>query len=585
MTEKVPSIIQQNINNKIIQLYGKEIGTKKYVELIEILDKFYLENTGFQDREEKDVFSEKDVVLITYGDQVRSESRKHLEVLLNFLKDYFSDSFSAVHILPFFPYSSDDGFSIIDYKLVNPELGAWEDIIDIGKEFELMFDAVINHISAKSSWFKGYIAEDREYNDFFISVDPDTDLSAVTRPRDKPLLTPFQTKQGTKYIWTTFSPDQVDLNYKNPDLLLEIIKLLLFYIKKGAKIIRLDAIAYLWKEPGTNCIHLPQTHLIIQLFRDILKTVAPHVLIITETNVPHKENIKYFGDGYNEAQLVYQFALPPLVLHTFTTGDATSLSNWTAKLEYRSSETTYFNFLASHDGIGVRPVEGILSEDEIELLVKRTKDHGGLVSYKINSDGSKSPYELNISYFDAIINDDESKDIKISKFLASQAILLSLAGIPGIYIHSVLGSGNYLDGVKKTGINRSINREKLNLLELREELENKNSIRHGVYSGYTKLIKIRREEKAFHPNSSQQVLFLDSRIFALLRVSEISGESIIALHNVSADKIKLDLDLNQIGIEGYNMICELILGSGIKPVGSTLNIELNPYQIQWIKIK
>ncbi|MDX1522687.1 MAG: alpha-amylase family glycosyl hydrolase, partial [Anaerolineae bacterium] len=336
--------------------------------------------------------TERDAILITYGDQIREPSRSPLQSLAEVFGENLSGVVSGVHLLPFYPYTSDDGFSVVDYLQVDPDAGDWSDLELLRQNFRLMFDAVINHISASSRWFQGFVAGDPAYANYFITEDPATNLSAVTRPRTLPLLTPVDTANGQQHVWTTFSPDQIDLNYSHPPVLLEIIDVLLFYVAHGAELIRLDAIAFMWKEVGTTCIHLPHTHRIIQLFRTILDAVAPNVLLITETNVPHAENLSYFGDGQNEAQLVYQFSLAPLMLHTFYTGDATVLKNWADGLEQLPDTATFFNFIASHDGIGLRPVEGILTPEEVQTLADYTLRHGGQVSYKSNPDGSQSPY-------------------------------------------------------------------------------------------------------------------------------------------------------------------------------------------------
>ena len=333
-----------------------------------------------------------------------------------FLDLHLSDAINGVHILPFFPYSSDDGFSVIDYKQVDPNLGSWEDISRLGKNNRLMFDAVINHISQFSMWFQQYRLDEAPFTEYFITVDPNEDMSQVVRPRSLPLLTPVVTPSGMKHVWTTFSPDQIDLNYANPQVQLGIIDVLLDYVEHGAEFIRLDAIAYLWKEIGTTCIHLPQTHAVVKLWRAVLDAVAPDVLLITETNVPHEENISYFGDplpemgGTDEAQLVYNFTLAPLTLNAFQTGDASRLSAWAATLKTSGPGATFFNFIASHDGIGVRPAEGILSTVEVQALVEQTLAHGGEVNYKDNPDGSRSVYELNTTLYD-FLNDPVPPDI------------------------------------------------------------------------------------------------------------------------------------------------------------------------------
>ncbi|MHC1592177.1 MAG: alpha-amylase family glycosyl hydrolase, partial [Candidatus Helarchaeales archaeon] len=437
MKSELPKELGLRIKKRLEFLYGEQIADTTYQRLKKIL-------TGFKNQHpfkaQRKIFTEKDVILITYGDMVKTRDEPPLKTIHAFLNRYLKDVINTIHFLPFFPYSSDDGFSVMDYYQVNPDLGSWEDIENVSKDYHLMFDAVINHVSQHSMWFQEYLKGNPKYIDYFIEVDENADLSSVIRPRALPLLKKVETSRGTKYVWTTFSDDQIDLNFKNPDLLLEIIKILLFFVEKGAELIRLDAIAFIWKELGTTCLHLPQVHQIVKLFRDILDYVAPFVVLITETNVPHEENISYFGDGTDEAQMVYQFPLPPLIYDAFVTGNAKYLTAWARDLKSPGEFTTFFNFTASHDGIGVRPLTGLVPEDHLDLLCKITQERGGYVSYKTNSDGTKSPYELNISYFDAI--NDPAKypregDLQVKRFLTTQAIQLSLQGVPGIYFHNL----------------------------------------------------------------------------------------------------------------------------------------------------
>jgi len=392
-------------------------------------------------------WDEKDVVLITYGDSIKNNNERPLQTLKSFLDTRLKDELSVVHILPFFPYSSDDGFSIIDFRQVNPELGDWNDVKDLTLNFNLMADLVINHASSKSEWFQNFVKQDGKGKDYFIVEDPEKDLSQVTRPRSSPLLTPYETADGIKHVWTTFSADQVDLNFSNPDLLVEMMDILLGYISQGARIIRLDAIAFLWKVVGTTCLHLPETHEVVKLMRDVAEFINPGTVILTETNVPNKENLSYFGDN-DEAHMVYQFSLPPLLLHALHTGNSYYLTTWAQSLPQLKGDKTFFNFTASHDGIGVRPLEGLLPDDEKIKLVESMKDFGGMVNYKSNPDGSTSPYELNITYFDALKGTAEGEDeFQAERFLASQTIMMSMAGVPAFYIHCHTqlprGSGNY----------------------------------------------------------------------------------------------------------------------------------------------
>lgn len=517
------------------------------------------------------VLSEKDVILIAYGDSIISEEDKPLKTLKRFLDKHCREEITNVHLLPIYPSTSDDGFSVANYRQIDEKLGDWDNIEELSKDYGLMLDAVVNHSSKSHHWFKACLEGVEAYRDYYIAADPNADYSQVTRPRTSPLLTKFQTVEGEKYYWTTFSEDQVDLNYANPQVLAEVMDILLFYAAKGAKFIRLDAIGFIYKKLGTSCMHLKETHAIVKLMRLVLEEFFPGTYLITETNVPHAENISYFGDG-DEAHLVYQFPLPPLVLFSLQKGDATKLTRWAQSLEATplNKDNTYFNFLASHDGVGVRPAEGILSQEEMAFLLQTVTENGGKISYKVNPDGSKSPYELNISYMDGITNPSRDKEERYKRFMASQAIMLSLQGVPGIYYHSLLGSGNWYEGVASSGINRKINRQKLNLEELTAELQEQSSLRALVFSGYKKLLKVRGEHSAFSPYASQKVLASSPSLFMVERYNENTGEKIIAVINVTGQTVKLDQP-----IKGKDLL---------SPAQGGMNTEMKPYQISWILV-
>ncbi|MGE9291857.1 MAG: sugar phosphorylase, partial [Puniceicoccales bacterium] len=478
----------EGLRLRIEEIYGGGEAAEILDSLVDLLEKY-----RGRVNEVAGGWSERDSFLITYADSILG-AESPIRSLHDFLKSRVGDSISLVHLLPFYPYTSDDGFSVVDFRKIRSDLGNWRDVEAMAEDFRLVFDAVINHVSASSQYMKGYCNGEDEYAAFFVSLDPETDTSSVLRTRNLPLLHPYDTARGTEWLWTTFSADQVDLNYRNPRVLLEVLDVLLFYSAQGASMIRLDAIPYLWKELGTSCAHLPQTHAIIKLIRDVYDAVAPHMLLLTETNVPHKENISYFGDEGDEAQMIYNFSLPPLIVWSLLKSDASVLTDWAKGLEFISPRATYLNITATHDGIGMRPTEGILSEEERAELVQMSYDRGGEMTGKRNSDGSVSPYELNLSYFDAV-NDPRSSDpveLQVRKFLLSQAIPMALMGMPGIYIHSLLGSRNDLEGVRNTGRARSINRKQLNLEELYCELDDPASLRSRVFAGYTRLLALRK---------------------------------------------------------------------------------------------
>lgn len=509
-----------------------------------------------------------DIMLITYGDGIRREGEAPLATLREFLAEELTGTVSAVHLLPMFPYTSDDGFSVVDFRAINPELGDWSDIEKLREQYDMMYDAVINHVSKSSRYFTEYAAGNSKYRNFFIEMEPEGDYSSVTRPRTLPLMTEFETAMGKKYLWTTFSDDQLDLNYKDPEVLMEILDVLLFYAAKGARFIRFDAIGFGWKELGTTCMHLPQIHELIKLMREVLEACVKGCTIITETNVPHKDNISYFGNGYDEAALVYQFPLPPLTLYSYMSGSAAHLSDWAAGLEPTTEATTYFNFLASHDGIGMRPVEDILNDEERQFMVDKVLERGGQVGYRSLADGTEVPYELNINYLDAVAGNESDLARMVRKFLGSQCILLSVMGMPGIYYHSLLGSGNCYKDYEESGIKRRINREKLDADSVKAELADPDSRRSQVLAGYRKMLGVRKEEDAFAPNSPQQVLGLDDRVFALLRGT--AANQVLVLINVSGDTVTVKTGLN---------------GSGLlSDKDMDQEITLEPYEYLWLKI-
>lgn len=480
-----------------------------------------------------DYFSERTLTLITYGDSIQQEGQPPIQSLHHFLRQQLGDLIDTVHILPFYPYSSDDGFSVKDYYAVNPALGNWQDIRNMSEDYRMMFDAVINHMSAQSEWFAAFLREEEEFRNLFMTAHPETDLSAVTRPRTSPLLTPFEMASGQiRHVWTTFSADQVDFDFRQPSTLFRILDVLLFYIEQGAQVIRLDAIAFLWKQAGTTSLHLPETHGVIKLIRAALDVVAPHVYLISETNVPHQENISYFGTNGDEAQLVYNFTLPPLLLHTLIDGHAHKLADWINSLPPSTARTTFFNFTASHDGIGVRPVEGILSPDELLRLFNHVQQVGGRISYRSQPDGSQTAYELNVTYVDAAGAPNIDQSTHIRRFLLTQAVMLALSGIPAVYIHSLLGTRNDYAGLEALGYNRAINRAKLNADVVTKLLHESGSFRAETFASYVHLLQTRKSLRAFHPQAQQQAWTENNGAVLCIRRISLDGlQTVTAVFN------------------------------------------------------
>lgn len=575
MTEKLH--VQALLND--IEPHLKKIYPVQYEDVAQRVITVIQKYTPFISQDPCEYWDHSDLLLITYGDSIIEEGSSPLKTLYKFLHEHLDKTLSGVHILPFFPYSSDDGFSVIDYRMVNQELGDWEDINQIANDFKLMVDLVINHVSRESLWFYDFVADQHPARNFFINLPPDTDVSQVTRPRNTPLLAPVNTHRGIFHLWATFSEDQIDLDFSNPDVMIEFIDILLYYISNGARLIRLDAIAFLWKELGTNCIHLDETHEVVKLLRDIINHIAPDCILLTETNVPHEENLTYFGDG-DEAHMVYQFGLPPLLLHALNRGTAKYLTQWASELPELHDNCTYLNFTASHDGVGLRALEGILPEHEIEGLIETMHRFGGFVSMKANPDGKDTPYEINISLFDAMQGTRRGTDQwQVDRFICSQAIMMGLQGIPAIYIHSMLATPNHLHGVELTGRTRAINRKKWDYNELVSLLSSHNTPNYEVFNELKRIIEIRKKEPCFHPDCAQEVIDISPGLFSFLREDKKSGRILFAIYNVTLAPQKITLkdrpDLSD-STHWHNIV------TGEKLDTILPYMMLQPYQFMWL---
>jgi len=483
--------------------------------------------------------TQRDALLISYADQVSHPGESPLRTLGGLLDRHVEETIPHLHLLPFYPWTSDDGFSVVDFTRVAEENGSWEDIDSLARRRGLMFDAVFNHMSAQSPWFLSFLKGDPAFADWFVTADECPELNKVVRPRTSPLLTPFDSSRGKLRVWTTFSADQVDLNIANPEVFFALARVLLLYASHGASFIRLDAIAYWWKELGTECIHHPHTHALIRALRAFLDEAAPNLRLITETNVPHRDNISYFGNGSDEAQLVYNFALPPLLINALQTGSAVELAAWASQLETPSKDCCFFNFIASHDGVGLNPARGILTPEAIAALVERCTQRGGLVSYKTDPNGGQSPYELNINLFDALSVPGEEETFSVRRFLTAHAVMLSLRGVPGIYFHSLFGSRGDPEGARVSGIKRRINREKSKLIALEAELGDPASRRSRVFQGLKRLFALRAQDPAFSPQMPQTVLPSPDSCLSILRGEPGKGPATLCLHNLGGDPLEL----------------------------------------------
>ena len=549
-----PKSNNTHLTNKIFSIFFEKKLPKQYV---------------IQNR-----WDESDVALITYLDTFYNNDEKNIQTLEQVLNTYLQDNVSIIHLLPFFPYSSDDGFAVIDYLKIKKGLATWSDIKKLSLKYKIMADLVINHCSSQSEWFQQFLNNQLPGKNYFLDYKDKFDTSKIVRPRSHDLLQIFKTKKSEKFVWCTFSRDQVDLNFKNKDVLIEFLKIIKFYLDQGISILRLDAVAFLWKKLGTNCINLNETHEVIKLFRLLLDASSQKTFLITETNLPNKENLDYFGNG-NEAQLIYNFSLPPLILYSMLYGNSTILRKWLMSMPPPMEGTTYFNFIASHDGIGIRPAEGLISEKNIKAILRRMKEFGGEVSYR-KVENKNKPYEINIALIDALKGTIDNLDnFQIERFICAHAIMLSLEGIPAIYVHSFFGTENDYSGMQSTKQKRSINRKRYDLKDLRNKM-NKKTINSTVLKQLNSLISIRKKQPAFHPNATQFTLNLGEKIFALWRQCQNRKQSIFVLCNITSQK--QPVDLNEINLIFNKNWIDLISNKKIE----SKKISLKPYQTMWI---
>ena len=591
---EIPFEAQERMMGRLRILYGDAVAEKYTPELERILKVHYAYKPQEMIDQEKEFdpqnrFTERDMILITYGDLLRGEAHSPLASLGEFVQHPgLRQFFNTLHILPFFPYSSDKGFSVTDFESVDPNLGSWQDIEEIGKRYELMFDGVLNHISSKSPAFQEFLNGNPHFKNIATAYTSHDALTPeqrgmIVRPRTSDILTKFRTIEGERYVWTTFSADQVDLNYKNPDVLMFIIETMLLYVRRGADILRLDAVTYLWSEPGTSSVHLEQTHEIIKLLRDVFDVVAPRTAILTETNVPHEKNVSYFGNGYDEARMVYNFALPPLVLHTFYREDATALSQWARDLTQASDSTTFLNMLDTHDGIGLMGVRDILSKEDIDFIIHNAREHGAFISYKTGNDGNEEPYELNCTWFSAINQDGSEEDVafQVKRFVASRSIPMMLRGVPAIYFHGLIGTRNDIDAVLKTKSKRDINRKVIKEEALIRKLRARDSKISHIARQLSWIGDIRVQQCAFHPNGVQRILMISPQIFTVLRISPEGNQHILAMTNITSRICQARIPLSDLGMEEKHWY-DLVSKRGWIAKNRELDVTLQPYDICWL---
>ena len=565
---------------EIYHEHSEEEINSVWSQLLQILGPYNV-NRDTSESGNESIWDSSSVVLITYPDAIYRKDESTLKTLAEFIKNRLGGLSSVIHVLPFLPSTSDGGFSVSNHEKIEENFGDWNDLKNLAITHKVMADLVLNHVSASHPWVHQFLKTEEPGSSYIVAPSQIDIWEEVIRPRNSSLFTNVKTDKGFKNVWTTFGPDQIDVDWRNPYIFLEFLKLLVRYINNGSEWIRLDAIAFIWKEPHTTCLHLDPVHLIVKLLNKCLKIIKPSAVLITETNVPEDENLSYLTDG-DEANLAYNFTLPPLLLEAIYTGQTDLLNNWLSNWNELPTCTSLLNFTSSHDGIGLRALEGIMENNRVHNLLVESEKRGGLVSHRRMSNGKDQPYELNISWWSAMshIGSDITL-LQFERFLLSQVFTLSLKGVPAFYLPSILASPNDLDTFRKTGQRRDLNREKFEANKLIDLLKNFDSPASKNISYLSHIVKVRSRLRAFHPEACMKCISTD--IDNCIIFQRGSGEDrVYVICNMSEKclNIKLLNELDLLELDSTKCLIDNI-------TGSILNVDkfqLNPYQVVWVSI-
>jgi len=519
-------------------------------------------------------------VLITYPDVISRFGEPSLETLAELINDHIKNLATIVHVLPFLRSTSDGGFAVSSHDEISPDFGNWEHLQKIGKTRLLMADLILNHISASHPWVGQFRNAKKPGVNYILSPCLRENWSNVFRPRNSSLFTSLNTVNGPKKVWTTFSPDQIDLNWSEPLLLVEYFKIIVRYLRYGVRWIRLDAIGFIWKSPGTECVHLEEAHQIVKVLRHQIQKLIPEGVLVTETNVPEEETLSYLKTG-DEANLAYNFPLPPLILESIISNNSDLLNKWLEHWPSLPEQSLLLNFTASHDGVGLMPLKGLISQDRLKNLLINCELRGGLISHRTMPSGEEEPYELNISWWSAMKDSGVNpSNFQLERFLLSQLFIMSLQGIPAFYVQALLASENNIESYRKTGQRRDLNRERFDANDLLVSLKDKSSSAFKNLKYLKSAMAIRSQLIAFHPESPMQCLSPHKKDLVILCRGK-GKERIWALHNFTNTRIDFSLlnVLNKSEVSKSNQWVDCLNNCSI----SDTDIELKPYSVIWLK--
>ena len=518
-----------------------------------------------------------DVVLITYADSVVDDAKPGLQGLRSFVNRHLQVFAPVIHVLPFLESTSDGGFAVSSHEQLESRHGDWSDLAALAEGRRLMADLVLNHVSASHPWVRQFLRDEEPGRLCVLEAAPDPCWDDVVRPRSSALFTHLQSSVGQRQVWTTFGPDQVDLDWRCPEVLLGFTRLLKQKLAHGVRWIRLDAVGFLWKEPNTSCIHRPQVHRLVEVLRHLLTyACAGGGVVVTETNVPEEENLSYLRSG-REAHLAYNFPLPPLLMEAAMSGSADLLNRWLSRWPQLPNSTALLNFTACHDGVGLRPLEGLMPQRRLLNLLIACEHRGGLVSHRRLADGEDVPYEINISWWSAMADGGiDPAHLQRQRFLLTQLLVMALPGVPAFYLPALLAEPNDLSRFRRTGQRRDLNRPQFKLEAVERRLEDPDSEAIAVVTVLRRALQVRREQPTLHPDADLQLLSAGRADLVILRRC-YQGKVLIAVHNITASRLTLD----RRGLEGCGEgSWDDCLSGRSAPLPP--RIQLEPYVVHWL---
>lgn len=531
-----------------------------------------------QNGESRSLWNGSDAVLITYADTVHDDVRPGLQCLRRLVNRHLESFASVIHVLPFLKSTSDGGFAVASYQQLEQRHGDWSDLANLAEGRRLMADLVLNHVSASHPWVHQFLNNEEPGRSCVLEAAPDPCWSDVVRPRSSALFTQLAGANGKRRVWTTFGPDQVDLNWRSPQVLIGFAELLMRLCRHGVRWIRLDAVGFVWKEPHTTCIHRPEAHQLVEVLRFLLNETFDDGVVVTETNVPEQENLSYLING-REAHLAYNFPLPPLLLEATISGRADLLNAWLSHWPALPQDTGLLNFTACHDGIGLRPLEGLMPKIRLLKLLISCEQRGGLISHRRLSDGDDVPYEINISWWSAMADAGiDPSHFQLNRFLLTQLLVLALPGIPAFYLPALLATPNDVSRFRCSGQRRDLNRPQFKAETLERRFNDPESDVSRVVQALRHAMGIRSSLKPLQPDAEMRVISRHRSDLVVLQRSK-SGESLFAIYNMTSSRLNLALSTlvkDPDRSHWYDCLADQGLPEGQR------QLQLEPYAVHWL---